>query len=200
MQCPAELVYQEVILQPEKMVHWNRTVSVCQVTSTTRSQSNSVRAACRLTAPSFRPLRSSSGSTTTRWCRTTSRQEQQGASCQPGATKEPSSPLFSSRSSPFTHLSLITFFSPRRDFVNVRRVERRRDCYLAAGMATEHEAKPACARYVRSAFRYFQKSLFFVLSFEPNMRHHHSSFTSSSSDVSIRGSAEVKTVPVDSSS
>lgn len=33
MQCPAELVYQEVILQPEKMVHWNRTVSVCQVTS-----------------------------------------------------------------------------------------------------------------------------------------------------------------------
>lgn len=32
MQCPAELVYQEVILQPEKMVQWNRTVSVCQVT------------------------------------------------------------------------------------------------------------------------------------------------------------------------
>lgn len=31
MQCPAELVYQEVILQPEKMVQWNRTVSVCQV-------------------------------------------------------------------------------------------------------------------------------------------------------------------------
>lgn len=31
MQCSAETVYQEVILQPEKMVHWNRTVSVCQV-------------------------------------------------------------------------------------------------------------------------------------------------------------------------
>lgn len=31
MQCPAELVYQEVILQPEKMVLWNKTVSVCQV-------------------------------------------------------------------------------------------------------------------------------------------------------------------------
>lgn len=31
MQCPAELVYQEVILQPEKMVQWNRTVSACQV-------------------------------------------------------------------------------------------------------------------------------------------------------------------------
>lgn len=33
MQCSAELVYQEVILQPEKMVLWNRTVSVCQVTT-----------------------------------------------------------------------------------------------------------------------------------------------------------------------
>lgn len=32
MQCPAELVYQEVILQPEKMVQWNKTVSACQVT------------------------------------------------------------------------------------------------------------------------------------------------------------------------
>lgn len=32
MQCSAELVYQEVILQPEKMVQWNRTVSACQVT------------------------------------------------------------------------------------------------------------------------------------------------------------------------
>lgn len=31
MQCSAELVYQEVILQPEKMVLWNRTVSACQV-------------------------------------------------------------------------------------------------------------------------------------------------------------------------
>ncbi|CAB1341687.1 unnamed protein product [Coregonus sp. 'balchen'] len=31
MQCPAELVYQEVILQPEKMVHWNKTVSGCQI-------------------------------------------------------------------------------------------------------------------------------------------------------------------------
>jgi len=31
MQCTAELVYQEVILQPEKMVQWNKTVSACQV-------------------------------------------------------------------------------------------------------------------------------------------------------------------------
>lgn len=39
MQCPAELVYQEVILQPEKMVQWNRTVSACQVSSLTRAGS-----------------------------------------------------------------------------------------------------------------------------------------------------------------
>uniref|UniRef100_A0A8C9RKQ1 StAR-related lipid transfer protein 3 n=1 Tax=Scleropages formosus TaxID=113540 RepID=A0A8C9RKQ1_SCLFO len=31
MQCPAELVYQEVILQPEKMVQWNRTILACQI-------------------------------------------------------------------------------------------------------------------------------------------------------------------------
>ena len=29
--CPAELVYQEVILQPERMVLWNQTVTACQV-------------------------------------------------------------------------------------------------------------------------------------------------------------------------
>ncbi|CAL8265117.1 unnamed protein product, partial [Gadus morhua 'NCC'] len=31
MQCTPELVYQEVILQPEKMVQWNKTVSGCQI-------------------------------------------------------------------------------------------------------------------------------------------------------------------------
>ncbi|MEQ2275092.1 StAR- lipid transfer protein 3 [Xenotaenia resolanae] len=36
-----------------------------------------------------------------------------------------------------------------RDFVNVRRVERKRDCYMSAGMATNHDAKPPCGRYVR---------------------------------------------------
>lgn len=41
-------------------------------------------------------------------------------------------------------------FSSFRDFVNVRRVERKRDCYLSAGMATEHDAKPPSGRYVRS--------------------------------------------------
>lgn len=42
-------------------------------------------------------------------------------------------------------------FSSCRDFVNVRRVERKRDCYLSAGMATDHESKPPSTRYVRSA-------------------------------------------------
>uniref|UniRef100_A0A8C7NLG3 StAR related lipid transfer domain containing 3 n=1 Tax=Oncorhynchus mykiss TaxID=8022 RepID=A0A8C7NLG3_ONCMY len=36
-----------------------------------------------------------------------------------------------------------------RDFVNVRRVERKRDCYISAGMATDHGAKPPHSRYVR---------------------------------------------------
>lgn len=31
LQCSAETVYQEVILQPEKMILWNRTVAACQV-------------------------------------------------------------------------------------------------------------------------------------------------------------------------
>ncbi|KAL4659292.1 stAR-related lipid transfer protein 3 [Arapaima gigas] len=31
MQCPAELLYQEIILQPEKMVQWNKTISACQI-------------------------------------------------------------------------------------------------------------------------------------------------------------------------
>ena len=40
-----------------------------------------------------------------------------------------------------------------RDFVNVRRVERKRDRYISAGMATEHDGKPAHSRYVRSDLR-----------------------------------------------
>lgn len=92
LQCPAELVYQEVILQPEKMVHWNKTVSVCQILQ--RVDDN--------TMVSYDVSAGAAGGVVS-----------------------------------------------ARDFVNVRRVERKRDCYLSAGMATEHEAKPACARYVR---------------------------------------------------
>ncbi|XP_034046784.1 stAR-related lipid transfer protein 3 isoform X1 [Thalassophryne amazonica] len=92
MQCPAELVYQEVILQPEKMVQWNRTVSVCQILQ--RVDDNTV--------VSYDVSSGAAGGVVS-----------------------------------------------ARDFVNVRRVERKRDCYLSAGMATDHDAKPPCSRYVR---------------------------------------------------
>ncbi|KAJ8245951.1 hypothetical protein GJAV_G00262070 [Gymnothorax javanicus] len=92
MQCPAELVYQEVILQPEKMVQWNRTVSGCQILQ--RVDDNTL----------------------------VSYDVSSGAA---GGVVSP------------------------RDFVNVRRVERRRDCYISAGMATCHEAKPPHSRCVR---------------------------------------------------
>uniref|UniRef100_A0A8D0FJQ3 StAR related lipid transfer domain containing 3 n=1 Tax=Strix occidentalis caurina TaxID=311401 RepID=A0A8D0FJQ3_STROC len=65
LQCSAETVYQEVILQPEKMILWNRTVAACQ------------------------------------------------------------------------------------DFVNVRRIERRRDRYISSGMSTTHSLKPPLSKYVR---------------------------------------------------
>nr|XP_023660922.1 stAR-related lipid transfer protein 3-like isoform X4 [Paramormyrops kingsleyae] len=92
MQCPAELVYQEVILQPEKMVQWNRTISGCQILQ--RVDDNTL----------------------------VSYDISSGAA---GGVVSP------------------------RDFVNVRRVERRRDRYMSAGMATIHEAKPLHNCYVR---------------------------------------------------
>lgn len=92
MQCPAELVYQEVILQPEKMVQWNKTVSVCQILQ--RVDDN--------TLVSYDVSAGAAGGVVS-----------------------------------------------ARDFVNVRRVERKRDCYLSAGMATKHDAKPPSSRYVR---------------------------------------------------
>ncbi|XP_030649573.1 stAR-related lipid transfer protein 3 [Chanos chanos] len=92
MQCPAELVYQEVILQPEKMVQWNRTVSVCQILQ--RVDDN--------TLVSYDVSAGAAGGVVS-----------------------------------------------ARDFVNVRRVERKRDCYISAGMATNHDSKPPHSRYVR---------------------------------------------------
>ncbi|XP_023266786.1 stAR-related lipid transfer protein 3 isoform X2 [Seriola lalandi dorsalis] len=92
MQCQAELVYQEVILQPEKMVQWNKTVSACQILQ--RVDDN--------TLVSYDVSAGAAGGVVS-----------------------------------------------ARDFVNVRRVERKRDCYLSAGMATEHDAKPPSGRYVR---------------------------------------------------
>ncbi|XP_056143853.1 stAR-related lipid transfer protein 3 [Lampris incognitus] len=89
---PAELVYQEVILQPEKMVQWNKTVSACQILQ--RIDDN--------TMVSYDVSSGAAGGVVS-----------------------------------------------ARDFVNVRRVERKRDRYLSAGMATEHDAKPPHSRYVR---------------------------------------------------
>uniref|UniRef100_A0A3B4BSC7 StAR-related lipid transfer protein 3 n=1 Tax=Pygocentrus nattereri TaxID=42514 RepID=A0A3B4BSC7_PYGNA len=92
LQCAAELVYQEVILQPEKMVQWNRTVSACQILQ--RVDDNTL----------------------------VSYDVSAGAA---GGVVSP------------------------RDFVNVRRVERKKDRYISAGMSTNHSAKPPHCRYVR---------------------------------------------------
>ncbi|XP_060798312.1 stAR-related lipid transfer protein 3 isoform X2 [Neoarius graeffei] len=91
LQCSAELVYQEVILQPEKMVQWNRTISACQILQ--RVDDN--------TSVSYDVSSGAAG-----------------------------------------------VVSPR-DFVNVRRVERKRDRYVSAGMSTVHASKPPHPRYVR---------------------------------------------------
>ncbi|KAM4822638.1 stAR-related lipid transfer protein 3 isoform 1-T1 [Urocitellus parryii] len=90
--CPAELVYQEVILQPERMVLWNKTVTACQILQ--RVEDNTL----------------------------VSYDVSAGAA---GGVVSP------------------------RDFVNVRRIERRRDRYLSSGIATTHCAKPPTHKYVR---------------------------------------------------
>uniref|UniRef100_A0A3Q2H961 StAR related lipid transfer domain containing 3 n=1 Tax=Equus caballus TaxID=9796 RepID=A0A3Q2H961_HORSE len=92
--CPAELVYQEVILQPERMVLWNKTVTACQILQ--RVEDNTL----------------------------ISYDVSAGAA---GGVVSP------------------------RDFVNVRRIERRRDRYLSSGIATSHCAKPPTHKYVRVA-------------------------------------------------
>uniref|UniRef100_A0A7N4PEN4 StAR related lipid transfer domain containing 3 n=1 Tax=Sarcophilus harrisii TaxID=9305 RepID=A0A7N4PEN4_SARHA len=92
LQCPAELVYQEVILQPEKMVLWNKTVNACQILH--RVEDNTL------------------------------------------ITYDVSSGAAGGVVSP-------------RDFVNVRRIERRKDRYLSSGIATTHFAKPPLHKYVR---------------------------------------------------
>ncbi|XP_058140145.1 stAR-related lipid transfer protein 3 isoform X1 [Dasypus novemcinctus] len=90
--CPAELVYQEVILQPERMVLWNKTVTACQILQ--RVEDNTL----------------------------VSYDVSAGAA---GGVVSP------------------------RDFVNARRIERRRDRYLSSGIATTHCAKPPTHKYVR---------------------------------------------------
>ncbi|VTJ89491.1 Hypothetical predicted protein [Marmota monax] len=90
--CPAELVYQEVILQPERMVLWNKTVTACQILQQVEDN----------TLVSYDLSAGAAG----------------------------------------------CVVSPR-DFVNVRRIEPRRDRYLSSGIATTHCAKPPTHKYVR---------------------------------------------------
>ncbi|KAM8988905.1 stAR-related lipid transfer protein 3 isoform 2-T2 [Ara ararauna] len=92
LQCSAEMVYQEVILQPEKMILWNRTVAACQILQ--RVEDNTI----------------------------VSYDVAAGAA---GGVVSP------------------------RDFVNVRRIERRRDRYMSSGMSTTHSLKPPLSKYVR---------------------------------------------------
>ncbi|NWR79411.1 STAR3 protein, partial [Centropus unirufus] len=92
LQCSAETVYQEVILQPEKMILWNRTVAACQILQ--RIEDNTI----------------------------VSYDVAAGAA---GGVVSP------------------------RDFVNVRRIERRRDRYVSSGISTTHSLKPPLSKYVR---------------------------------------------------
>ncbi|XP_057243090.1 stAR-related lipid transfer protein 3 isoform X2 [Malurus melanocephalus] len=92
LQCSPETVYQEVILQPEKMILWNRTVAACQILQ--RIEDNTI----------------------------VSYDVAAGAA---GGVVSP------------------------RDFVNVRRIERRRDRYVSSGMSTTHSLKPPLSKYVR---------------------------------------------------
>ncbi|XP_006117460.2 stAR-related lipid transfer protein 3 [Pelodiscus sinensis] len=92
MQCSAETIYQEVILQPERMILWNKTVAACQILQ--RVEDNTV----------------------------ISYDVAAGAA---GGVVSP------------------------RDFVNVRRIERRRDRYISSGMSTTHSLKPPLSKYVR---------------------------------------------------
>ncbi|KAJ6660612.1 hypothetical protein lerEdw1_017609 [Lerista edwardsae] len=93
LQCSAEIIYQELILQPEKMVLWNKTLLACQILQ--RVDDN--------TSISYDVAAGAAGGVV----------------------------------------------SPR-DFVNVRRIERRRDRYVSSGMAALHSSRPPTSRYVRA--------------------------------------------------
>ncbi|XP_051894807.1 stAR-related lipid transfer protein 3 [Pristis pectinata] len=92
LQCPAELVYQEVILQPEKMVSWNRTVAVCQVLQ--RVDDN--------TLITYDVSAGAAGGVVS-----------------------------------------------ARDFVNVRRIERKKEMYISSGVSTTHDSRPPLKKYIR---------------------------------------------------
>uniref|UniRef100_A0A3B5RBN8 StAR related lipid transfer domain containing 3 n=1 Tax=Xiphophorus maculatus TaxID=8083 RepID=A0A3B5RBN8_XIPMA len=96
MQCPPEFVYQETIMQPEKIAEWTKTVISCQVLQ--RVDDNTL----------------------------------------------------------VTHdiaASVGGGIVSSRDYVNVRRIERRQDCYISAGISTNHDARPPSDRCVRGENR-----------------------------------------------
>uniref|UniRef100_V9KS96 StAR-related lipid transfer protein 3-like protein n=1 Tax=Callorhinchus milii TaxID=7868 RepID=V9KS96_CALMI len=92
LQCSAELIYQEVILQPEKLVIWNKTIAVCQVIQ--RIDDN--------TLITYDVAAGAAGGVV----------------------------------------------SPR-DFVNVRRIERKKEMYISSGISSTHGSKPPLNKYVR---------------------------------------------------
>uniref|UniRef100_UPI00398F85CA stAR-related lipid transfer protein 3 isoform X2 n=1 Tax=Pristiophorus japonicus TaxID=55135 RepID=UPI00398F85CA len=92
MQCSAELIYQELILQPEKLAIWNRTVTMCQVLQRVDDNTLITYDICA------------------------------------GAAGGVVSP---------------------RDFVNVRRIERRKEMYISSGVSTIHDSRPPVNKYIR---------------------------------------------------
>lgn len=92
LECAAELVYQEVILQPEKMAMWNRTIAACQVLQ--RVDDN--------TLVTYDVSAGAAGGVIS-----------------------------------------------ARDFVNVRRIERRKEMYVSSGMSTVHDSRPPVKKYIR---------------------------------------------------
>ncbi|XP_008415311.1 stAR-related lipid transfer protein 3 isoform X2 [Poecilia reticulata] len=96
MQCPAEFVYQETILQPEKVPEWTRTVTSCKILQ--RIDDNTM----------------------------------------------------------VTHDiagSVGGGIVASRDYVTVRRIERRQNSYFSTGVSTNHDARPPTDRYVRGENR-----------------------------------------------
>uniref|UniRef100_A0A8B9FBB8 StAR related lipid transfer domain containing 3 n=1 Tax=Amazona collaria TaxID=241587 RepID=A0A8B9FBB8_9PSIT len=137
LQCSAEMVYQEVILQPEKMILWNRTVAACQAVASPLLE--------LWLDPSHRGVKSPPLIRTSRMrC---------GSQLHAGA--QPRAHEILQRVEDNTIISYDVaagaaggVVSPR-DFVNVRRIERRRDRYMSSGISTTHSLKPPLSKYVR---------------------------------------------------
>ncbi|KAM4645513.1 stAR-related lipid transfer protein 3 isoform 5-T5 [Amazona ochrocephala] len=163
LQCSAEMVYQEVILQPEKMILWNRTVAACQVsvpdkdgliTGAPWSRELELPSPTQAVAspllelwldPSHRGVKSPP----------LIRMSRMRCGSQLHAGAQPRAHEILQRVEDNTIISYDVaagaaggVVSPR-DFVNVRRIERRRDRYMSSGISTTHSLKPPLSKYVR---------------------------------------------------